>query len=458
MSKMVKSLMCGVAAIALSSALPNDGLTREKVEMLAQAPAPAAAPAAAAPAAKPFSKEELDQMLAPIALYPDALLSQVMMASTYPLEVVEAARWSKANPNLKGDAAVKAVQDKNWDVSVKSLVAFPQVVQQMNDRLEWTQRLGDAMLAQHTEVAGSIQELRKRAYDAENLKSNQQQKITVEPTPAANGATQQTIIIESANPQEIYVPVYQPAVTYGTWPYPSYPPYYYPPYPGYGYGAALATGFIWGAAIAGGGSFYGGWGWGGGDVDIDIDRAANIDRNFNRNNYNGGKWNHQPDHRKGVAYRDNATRQQYGKGAQGGADARQQFRGKDVNTMASQRPAGGQRPSGGQGVGGGQQRPGGGQGIGGAQQRPAGGDRVGGAQQRPAGGDRVGGAQQRQGGAGGGMQQRPSNNGAFEGMNRGGQSMQRDMSRGQQSINRGGGGGRAGGGGGGRGGGGGGRR
>ncbi|MGE0154029.1 MAG: DUF3300 domain-containing protein [Reyranellaceae bacterium] len=430
--------MCGAAVLAVLASLP--ALGRGGPELLAQAQPPA-------PAAKPFSTEELDQMLAPIALYPDALLSQVMMASTYPLEVVEAARWSKANPNLKGDAAVKAVQDKGWDVSVKSLVAFPTVVQRMSDEIEWTQKLGDAMLAQHTEVAGSIQRLRKRAYDAETLKTNEQQKVTVEPTPAAGGATQQTIVIEPANPQTIYVPVYQPTVVYGGWPYPSYPPYYYPPYPGYGYGAALATGFIWGAAIAGAGSFYGGWGWGNGDVDINIDRAVNIDRNFNRNNYQGGKWNHQPAHRKGVAYRDNASRQQYGRGAQG-ADARQQFRGKDVNSMARQ---GGQRPGGDRvGGGGAQQRPGGGDrlGGGGAQQRPGGGDRAGGgAQQRPGGGDRLG---------GGGAQQRPAqqNRGAFEGMDRGGQRTQREMSRGQSSISRGGGGGGRGGGGGGRGGGG----
>ena len=96
---------------------------------------------------KPFTTEQLDQMLAPIALYPDALLSQVLMASTYPLEVVEAARWSAANPNLKGDAAVAAVKDKDWDVSVKSLTAFPQVLKMMNDQLDWTQKLGDAMIA-----------------------------------------------------------------------------------------------------------------------------------------------------------------------------------------------------------------------------------------------------------------------------------------------------------------------
>jgi hypothetical protein len=428
------SLLCGVAAVALL-ATAHQVVARSTPTLLAQAPAQGQAQA---PAAKPFTTEQLDQMLAPIALYPDALLAQVMMASTYPLEVVEAARWSKANPNLKGDAAVKAVQDKGWDVSVKSLVAFPSVVQQMSDQLEWTQKLGDAMLAQHTEVAGSIQRLRKRAYDAQNLKTTPQQTVTVEPAPAAGGATQQTIVIKPTDPTVVYVPVYQPVVTYGPWPYPSYPPYYYPPYPGYGYGAALATGFIWGAAIAGGGSFYGGWGWNSGNVNVDIDRAVNIDRNVNRSNYQGGNWNHSPEHRKGVAYRDNATRQQYGKATQG-ADARQQFRGKDVQSMAT---GAGQRQGAGAGVGG-QQRPGGTAGVGGgAQQRPGGSAGVGGgAQQRPAA------TQQRQG---------AQNQGAFQGMDRGGQSMNREISRGQSSFGSAGGGSRAGGGG--RSGGGGGRR
>src|ERR1700754_4103772 len=102
---------------------------------------------------KPFSPEELDQMLAPIALYDDALLSQVLMAASYPLEIVEAARWSQANPNLKGDAAVSAVADKTWDVSVKSLVAFPSVLKQLNDHLDWTQKLGDALIGQQADVA-----------------------------------------------------------------------------------------------------------------------------------------------------------------------------------------------------------------------------------------------------------------------------------------------------------------
>ena len=131
---------------------------------------------------KPFTPEQLDQLLAPIALYPDALLSQTLMAATYPLEVVEAARWTQANPNLKGDAAVQAVKNKDWDVSVKSLVAFPQTLAMMNNNLDWTQKLGDAMIGQQKDVADSIQRLRAKAAAAGNLKTTPQQKVTTQTT------------------------------------------------------------------------------------------------------------------------------------------------------------------------------------------------------------------------------------------------------------------------------------
>src|ERR1700754_2588416 len=122
---------------------PSRGPDRRKAILLFLAAIAAALPGHAQSEKKPFSPEELDQMLAPVALYPDALLSQILMAAGYPLEVVEAARWVQANPNAKGDAAVKAVADKSWDVSVKSLVAFPPVLAQMNDHLDWTQKMGD---------------------------------------------------------------------------------------------------------------------------------------------------------------------------------------------------------------------------------------------------------------------------------------------------------------------------
>ena len=131
----------------------------------------------------PFKAEELDQMLAPIALYPDPVLMQVLMAATYPLDVVKAANWSKANPDKKGDAAVQAVSGETWDVSVKSLVAFPQVLEPMYDKIEWTQKLGDAFLADEKAVLAAVQRLRARAQQQGTLASNEQQKVIVEAAP-----------------------------------------------------------------------------------------------------------------------------------------------------------------------------------------------------------------------------------------------------------------------------------
>ncbi len=395
---------------------------------------------------KTFSPQELDQILAPIALYSDSLLSQMLMAASYPIEIVEAARWSKANPQLKGEAAVAAVQNQTWDVSVKSLVAFPSALMQLNDHLDWTQKLGDAMISQEQDVADSIQRLRAKAADAGNLASGPQQTVTTQGT-----GTDRTIVIEPSNPDVVYVPSYNPSWAYGAWSEPAYPPVYYPPPAGYGYGAALASGLLWGVAIAGAGAaLYGGWNWarGASYVNINTNRAVNIDRNFDRNRYtNNNRWQHDSGHRRGVAYRDQATRQQFGQNRPG-ADQRQQFRGQVANQ-------GGARPSGAQGaqrpnVGQGGQRPNVGQGG----QRP----NVGQGGQRPGqGGQRPNVGQGGRGGGGGGN--RPS---ALSGVNRG-QQVNRDAARGRAQQNRaashprGGGGGARAGGGGARGGGGGGR-
>ncbi len=273
------------------------------------------------PAAPPFKAEELDALLAPIALYPDSLLSQILMASTYPLEVVQAARWSKANPKLNGDAAVKKVEGESWDVSVKSLVAFPNVLEMMNEKLDWTQKLGDAFLAQQKDVMASIQRLRQLAQNNGNLESNQQQVVRSEA---------QSIIIEPAQSQTIYVPAYNPTVVYGAWPYPAYQPYYYPGVAAWYPGAALATGLAWGVGFAAAGAMFGGWNWGHGDVDINVNRATNIDRNYNRNNVNAGnKWQHNPQHRGNVGYRDQGSRERYSGGRGAGAEGRGDYRGRD---------------------------------------------------------------------------------------------------------------------------------
>lgn len=290
---------------------------------------------------KPFTPEQLDQMLAPIALYPDALLSQTLMAATYPLEVVEAARWTQANPNLKGDAAVAAVKDKSWDVSVKSLVAFPQTLAMMNNNLEWTQKIGDAMIGQQKDVADSVQRLRAKAAAAGNLKTTSQQKVTTQTTGSASA-----IVIEPANPEVIYVPYYNPNWVYGTWPYPAYPPVYYPPPPNYG--AALMTGMMFGLGVAAGAAMFGGWhwgwsggGWGNSYTTVNVNRATSISaNNFNASRYANGQWNHDPAHRDGVPYRTQGERERYNQ-ARPGAEQREQFRGQlDGRGQAANREAG----------------------------------------------------------------------------------------------------------------------
>ena len=199
------------------------------------------APAAFGQERRAFSPEEFDQMLAPIALYPDPLLSQILMAATYPLEVVQAARWSRSNQHLKGQDAVRAVGPMDWDPSVKSLVAFPQILHRMDEQLDWTQRLGEAFLDQEPHVMDAIQGLRQQAARAGNLRSNEQMRVTRQ---------DEHILIEPAHPQVVYVPYYDPAVVYGPWWWPAYPPVYWGPPPGYYAWPAYAPGFFWGTGIA----------------------------------------------------------------------------------------------------------------------------------------------------------------------------------------------------------------
>ncbi|HTP72542.1 MAG TPA: DUF3300 domain-containing protein [Burkholderiaceae bacterium] len=297
-------------------------------------PPPIAASAPRTGSSATFSKEQIEQLVAPIALYPDSLLSQVLMAATYPADVAEAAKWSKANKDMKGDAAVAAVQSQNWDPSVQSLAAFPQVLQPMGDQPDWVQNLGDAFLASSKDVLDAVQRLRAKAQQQGNLKSTEQQTVTVE-----EAAPQQTVIkIEPAQPDVIYVPAYDPAVVYGPWPYPYYPPYYWPPYPyyypGY-YPGAFAAGVFWGVAI--GAIVWGGCNWRGGNVNINVN-------NFNRVNHNRQlganqtNFQHNAANRKGVPYRDQASRDRYGQG-RGGAEARSNFRGRDPVTEARRQQA-----------------------------------------------------------------------------------------------------------------------
>ncbi|WP_460145954.1 DUF3300 domain-containing protein [Pseudomonas sp. S2_A02] len=300
------------------------------------------APVTAAAKDAVFTQEQLDQMLAPIALYPDPLLAQVLMATTYPGEIAEAVTWSKAHPEAKGDDAVKQVASQPWDPSVQALVAFPQVLVTLGQDPVWVQRLGDAFLAQPDDVMGGVQRLRHQAQAAGNLQSNQYQNVTVQavtsPAPApAPASSTSTIIIQPSDPQVVYVPSYNPTTTYGTWPYPASPPVYYPPPPAYYPGSALMAGLAFGTGVAIIGSLWGECDWGNNDIDIDVDRYNNINRN-NQITNNQNKWQHNAAHRDGVPYRDTKSREQYGRQL-GGANQRETYRGDDAQRAQAREKA-----------------------------------------------------------------------------------------------------------------------
>jgi hypothetical protein len=285
---------------------------------------------------KSLTSEQLEQLVAPIALYPDPLLAQVFMASTYPLEIVQAARWAAGNAKLKGKALEDALQNQTWDPSVKSIVAVPQVLKMMNDKLDWTEQLGDAFLAQQDDVVNAIQALRQRAQAKGTLKTTSQQKVSTQTT----GATT-AVVIEPADPQVIYVPAYDPRVVYGDWPYPSYPPYsWYPP----GYVASNVISF--GLGVAAGAAIWGGWNWANRQININPLRY----NSFNRTNISNTNWQHNVAHRKGVPYNNANVAQRFGQKAGTGA-SREAFRGRaEAGQLGSgggqlgQNRPGGQKP------------------------------------------------------------------------------------------------------------------
>jgi hypothetical protein len=234
-----------------------------------------------------FDVQQIDALLAPVALYPDSLLTQLLMASTFPIEVVDAARWIQdpAHKDLKGDALTKALAAQSWDPSVKSLVPFPQVLLQMNDKLDWMQQLGFAFTQQQQDVLDSVQRLRRQAQAAGKLESSSQQVVT-----SRQDAGKTVVVIEPAQPNVVYVPSYNPTVVYGTWPYPT-PPVYLPPPPGYVAGTALVAGLAFGAGVA---ITAGLWGWaspnwGRGNVNVNVNNWNNI--NVNRQHINSNVWN-----------------------------------------------------------------------------------------------------------------------------------------------------------------------
>ncbi len=278
---------------------------------------------------------QLDALVAPIALYPDPLISEILIASTYPLEVVEAARWVAAHKGLKGAQLKAEVLKQSWDESVKSLTATPSVLQMMSDKLEWTQKLGDAVLAQQPDVMGAIQRLRQRAKANNKLASNKQQTVTTE-----EQGGQPVIDIEPAEPDTLYVPYYNPEVVYGAWPDADYPPYYFgaPDYIG---ADLLAGGLAFGGAYALGNWVGGGYGWGGGfnwgGHNIYFNRPVNF--------ANARNWIHDPIHRQGVRYNNPAVARQFApaRSIAGGAQSRTDFRGRGGAQVLQ--PGGGARPN-----------------------------------------------------------------------------------------------------------------
>jgi hypothetical protein len=361
-----------------------------------------------APTERLLKNEQLDALVAPIALYPDNLLSLVLMASTYPLEVVQADRFVKDNSKLDADALKAAVDKQEWDDSVKSLTAVPDVLGMMSSKLDWTTKLGDAVLAQQPDVMDAIQRLRSKADANNKLSSTKEQRVV-----KRQEGSRQVIAIEPIDPEVIYVPYYDPAVVYGAWPYAEYPPYYFE-WPGYIPGSLIATGLAFGTGWAlanwgSGGRWWGGdFNWNNGNINVDRPRV---------NPLAGNNWQHNPEHRRGARYDNPRVEQRFGgNNRQGG---QMDFRGRDGNqvlkpdggrpsagqlpTKGGDRPTAGQRPDGkgsakGPSAG---QRPAGKN----AAQKPAGGAGKK-AAQRPAGGSKQ--AAQRPSDAGKKAAQRPS--------------------------------------------------
>ena len=417
--------------------------------------------------------QELDSLVAPIALYADQLLAQTLAASTYPLEVIQLQQWMEKNKNLKGQELAAAVAKQPWDPSVQGLVQYPDVVQRMAGNIPWMTDMGNAFLAQQSDVMDAVQRMRAKAQGTGNLKTSAQQVVQTQTVSSGK----QVIEIAPASPEVVYVPSYDPVVVYGP-PPPAYP--YYPyTYPGYVPGTAL----VWGAGIAIGAAVWGNWGgswgncnWGGGSVNIN--NNFNYNKNVNRGQIGqGGGWQHNPKHRGNAPYGDRNTANKFGGRGPGGAGGAGKPGGAG-GIGGPGRPGGpggaggigGPGKPGGPGGAGGIGQPGGAGGAGkpggpggagsvgkpggpnkGSVARPSGGAS---SKPRPAakpGGSNIGGHQPSRGGG--------SNN-AFSGG--GGNHNRAASNRGGASMSRGGGGGaggggRGGGGGGGRGGGGGGR-
>jgi hypothetical protein len=326
-----------------------------EVRLLAQSEAAKTPDQSAQQKAPPIPPDQLDSLVAPIALYPDPLLAQTLAASTYPLEIIQLHQWLAKHPQLKEKELAAAVAKEPWDPSVQAMAGLPDLVKRLADDIQWTTDLGNAFLAQQSDVMDAVQRMRKKAKDKGTLKSTEQQKVE---TKVVESKT--VVVVEQANPEVVYVPSYNPVVVYGA-PVYAYPPIYYPP-AGY-YAAGMAISF--GVGVAMGAMWGGGWGWGAGwggnNVQINnfnnFNRNVNANRNVNRSARTGGNtnWSHNPQHRGGAPYRDRATASQYSGTARGDsaanrqASARQQVNraaGSTSSPRANAATSTGTRPSG----------------------------------------------------------------------------------------------------------------
>jgi hypothetical protein len=248
-----------------------------------------------------LTTNELDALVAPVALYPDTLLAELLMASTYPLEVVQADRWLRGNKQLE-DAALKGEADKQpWESSVKSLVGTPAVLEMMSRQLDWTEKLGNAVLAQQADVMAAIQRLRLKAYDNRKLTSTKEQAVSV-----SQADERRLVTIAPATANVISVPYYNPAIVYAPWPYPEDDPYYFgtPDYIPAGLvasGVAFGAGYLLGRWTTGGNYWGGGISWDKGDI--------NIDRPIRGDHVS--HWQHNTGHRRGVRYTHANVRQKF---------------------------------------------------------------------------------------------------------------------------------------------------
>jgi hypothetical protein len=312
----MRVLLAALCAVAI---VPGDTLAL----VLSRAQAPTQTSVAGDETSR-IPADQLDSLVAPIALYPDPLLAQTLAASTYPLELMQLQQWLARSPGLKDKALADAVAKQPWDPSIQAMAALPDVVKRLTDDIQWTTDLGNAFLAQQSDVMDAVQRMRQKAQTTGNLKSTPQQRVETEVV-----ESKQVIVIEQADPQVVYVPSYNPTVVYGAPIYP-YPPIYYPP-PGY-YAAGAAISF--GVGVAMGAAWGGGWGWnaGWGHNDIDINTNNNFNRNANINANRAGNisanrsgtWQHNAAHRGGAPYRDRATANRYGGTARGDSLANRQ--------------------------------------------------------------------------------------------------------------------------------------